>query len=575
MPISKPRPTLPLDPKSSSGKDFLSQLASQYAEARLPKSEYRYNELQDSQIRLLRLYAAETSTDTIECSLETVDLSNMEDREYDALSYTWGTEEATQKIVLRTRWSQLDATATGKAKLKNAVQKVKARDDVIKNKVYVRPNLEDVLRQFRNTGDDQDDVILWIDALCINQEDEKEKSKQVAKMAEIYSNAKDVLIWLGKEYKQSNIAMDFIPKLRHYEQSEALISQISNRTQWTAFADLIKREWFSRRWVVQEVALAKDRYIFCGGKSLNWSDFEHGVSYFTDKVDLILALFTSSAESRNNAKIVEDIRMVGATAMVDTMNDSFRWGEDNNFQRLSSLEKLVTSLPMFESVDPRDTVFGLLSIAQDTRNWDGFSRQLNESLSDGRVLLEADYSKTILEVFKDFTAFCVHTADSLDIICRHWAPSQFRSSNIRYRMKKNAENRERSPLDAGVKALIEDNESLPMTSYPLPSWIGLLSESPYGVPDGHTKVRRAGESLVGAPDYTGRYQASGKIFPTILFGEVDLPPNQSKLPQLTDALMSSLSIIAVFQSLLLEAHLLRSKDGSVSEPVATTAGLTV
>ena len=532
MPVPKPRPTLPADPKSLQGEDLLSQLASRFAEARLPKSQWNYEPLGDSQIRLLLLHAAESTTDTIECSLETVELTRLGDWEYDALSYTWGTEEATQKIVLRKRWSKSAPKASTQAKIQNAVQGKFAVNGVNKNRVYVRPNLEDVLRQFRNTDGVEEDIVLWIDAMCINQDDEKEKSKQVAKMAEIYSRAKDVLMWLGKEYKQSNVAMEFIPQLKQYEQSEALLSQ-TTRTQWTAFADLIKREYFSRRWVVQEVALANNRYVLCGSKSLPWSDFAHGVSFFTNKVDDILALFTDSAESRNNAKTVEDIRMVGATALVNITNDYFR-RVGHSLQRLCPLEKLVTSLPMFESTDPRDTVFGLLSIAKDTRHWDHPSALSSESLDRG-ILFEADYTKTIMEVFKDLTAFCVHNGDSLDIICRHWAPSQFRSSSMIYRMIKNAETRERSLLDPNVKNLIEDHQSLPVTSYRLPSWIGLLSESPHGVPDGQTRVRRAGDSLVGAPDEAGHYEASGKIYPSILFGEVDAVPNHGELQHLIDS----------------------------------------
>ena len=525
MPVHKPPATAPTGLGSSQKKNFLLQ----FAEAQLPKSDYKYQHLGENEIRLLRLHAAESSTDTIVCSFKTVNLNNLH-QVYDALSYTWGTEEPTQKIVLHTRWVR--SNTTGKARLKNLAQKLSADEDgIIKSKVYVRPNLEDVLRQFRGTDAHQEDLFLWVDAMCIDQEDEKEKSEQVAKMAEIYSKARDVLIWLGKEYNASNVAMSFIPKILDLEQSDLLISKASNRNQWIAFADLMKREWFSRRWVVQEVALAKHRFMYCGNKALHWSDFERAVSFFTDKVDTILAMFTSSAEFRHNAKILEEIRALGATAMVNITNDYFRWGPGGSYHRLSSLEKLVASLPMFESLDPRDTIFGLLSIANDTRDWDGFSAQSARSRGSreqGRVQLEADYTKTILEVFKDFTAFCVQTSRSLDIICRNWAPSQFWSSNILHRIKKKYAS-EQSEADPSVRALLEDGKFSPMTQVPLPSWIGLLSQSPYGVPDGGTKIRRAGESLVGAPDDPGqRYKASGTTRPLVLFGEIDASDDQSR-----------------------------------------------
>ena len=294
----------------------------------------------------------------------------------------------------------------------------------------------------------------------------------------------------------------------------------------------MKREWFSRRWVVQELVLAKNRYLYCGDRSLNWSDFERAISFFTNKLDNILAMFTNSAEFRNNGKILVDIRALGATAIVDITNKFFRWSEDGSLERLSSLESLVAHLPMFESADPRDTIYAILSIAKDTQNWNGFSaRKQDELREEGQVPFEADYSKNILEVYKGFTAFCIQTSKSLDVICRHWAPSKFRlNPNTWYRMRMYAEN-ERSQVDSIPSGFANEEELSLMTTVPLPSWIGLLSESPYGVLD---VGRSAGESLVGSPHDAGqRYDASGGRKASVLFGEIDAPPNQGmsyKLP---------------------------------------------
>ena len=55
--------------------------------------------------------------------------------------------------------------------------------------------------------------VLWIDALCINQNDDSEKEKQVAMMGTIFERAQNVVIWLGSESKDSNLAMTAISKL--------------------------------------------------------------------------------------------------------------------------------------------------------------------------------------------------------------------------------------------------------------------------------------------------------------------------------------------------------------------------
>ena len=506
MPLEKPRPTGAAGGTTSQKKTIWTKLADTQQKSTL----FEYKPLGERQIRILSLHWAESSTDTIECSLDAYDIDELRN-EYDALSYTWGNEEATQKILLRT--SQEPTTGTGRTRFRSAAQKT-----IPRKRFYIRPNLEDALRLFRDTTDKREDLQLWIDAICIDQANIEEKNKQVARMAEIYSKARDVLIWLGKEYNASSTAMEFIPKILDLEQSHALISKESNRKQWTALADLMKREWFSRRWIVQELVLAKDRYLYCGDKVLHWDDFERAVSFFTNKLDTILTMFTSSAEFRHNAKILADIKALGASALVDITNEFVR-REDGSLERHNTLESLVTRLPMFESLDPRDIVYSLLSIAEDTQTWSNLSMRKQDDLRErGLVPFEADYGKDILEVYKDFTAFCVQTSGSLDIICRHWAPSHARRPSLLYKLRTRTE-RARSQADSVTGDNNCEEDFSPMVKLHLPSWIGLLSESPYGIPD---VGRSAGDSLVVG----SRYHASGKSVASVRFGEIDAPRNQ-------------------------------------------------
>lgn len=56
-------------------------------------------------------------------------------------------------------------------------------------------------------------VIIWVDALCINQQDNAEKLSQVSSMRYIYSTVRDTCIWLGEEADNSNYAVDLISNL--------------------------------------------------------------------------------------------------------------------------------------------------------------------------------------------------------------------------------------------------------------------------------------------------------------------------------------------------------------------------
>jgi hypothetical protein len=101
-------------------------------------------------------------SDTICCELVPRTFANKP--KYEALSYTWGEEDATEVI------------------------KLNGRD------FRVRKNLHDALHQLRSNTEKR---ASWGDAICINQEDIQERSSQVSIMAFIYSRAQRVLVWLG------------------------------------------------------------------------------------------------------------------------------------------------------------------------------------------------------------------------------------------------------------------------------------------------------------------------------------------------------------------------------------------
>jgi hypothetical protein len=108
----------------------------------------------------------------LDFDIETVSLDNAP--EYVALSYVWGEKQRTQPI------------------------------QVNGEKVLVTENLFSVFKHLQ-----YDDVApaLWVDSICINQQHAEEKSHQVARMKAIFSEASNVLIWLGeKNEKSDNIA---------------------------------------------------------------------------------------------------------------------------------------------------------------------------------------------------------------------------------------------------------------------------------------------------------------------------------------------------------------------------------
>ncbi|KAK4199515.1 heterokaryon incompatibility protein-domain-containing protein [Triangularia verruculosa] len=119
-----------------------------------------------------------------------------------------------------------------------------------------------LLRRFRYTDHTR---LLWVDAICINQSDPTEKNEQVMKMDTIYQTASQVLVYLGEPDDTSDFAMDCISQRR--------VTQKDEPFQYAVLQLFSQREWFSRVWVLQEVALAEIALVICGAKIVPWACF--------------------------------------------------------------------------------------------------------------------------------------------------------------------------------------------------------------------------------------------------------------------------------------------------------------
>ena len=481
----------------------------------VPEGTYKYAPIGPNEIRLLHLLPADNKGDMITSQLKVASLDD-ESLHYEALSYTWGTDEPTEKMWIQGGEQHLsqpsDQLPTSRpANPAKRMLQDRAREEMEKERrapktFYVRPNLSDALRHLRDYADESPNesrkepqtTILWIDAICINQKDQDEKSLQVATMAKIYQHADGVFVWLGKEGDESNMGMEFVERIPKLEQQGMLSVKGSSAQQWSAFVSLMKREWFSRRWVVQELALADTVYLACGDRFVNWEQFVVAVEFFIASFDTITALYNEkSADFKQKLLSLGDVQASGAGKMISVTNEYVR----SSRERLKSLEALVSELTMFEVGDPRDTIYALMALAGDIPNGSARPSRIWRSEAASRATFEADYSKNILQVYKDFIAFCVIGSESLDILCRKWAPHRrLKRLNVTERVKF----RGRRP---------------PTEEIFLPSWVGLLKESAFGVPRAGPQTRVAGNSLVDTPNKKC-YDASGGRPADILFGEI-------------------------------------------------------
>lgn len=120
-----------------------------------------------------------------------------------------------------------------------------------------------------------EDFYLWVDALCLNQKDLEEKSRQIPRMENIYNSAERVYGWLGEneddddeDVKEAIAAANAFGMA--YESGKLLnFSDDFYPTIFAGLDHLAKRPWFERIWVIQEVTLARNiPVLFAGGSWL-------------------------------------------------------------------------------------------------------------------------------------------------------------------------------------------------------------------------------------------------------------------------------------------------------------------
>jgi len=196
---------------------------------------YKYSALDEDQqqIRLLTLMRG-SKLSKLRVELKTVRLSKDEIPKYEALSYAWGSSDRPFDL------------------------------SVGEGIVSITRNLARALPYLRYKEKDR---ILWIDAICVNQNDLVERSKQVDRMADIFSLATRVVVWLGEEEADSTLALSTLemldsriepdwskytmkPKLekeseRHWADPFAQLPLIDK--EWISIDNLLGRSWFHRR----------------------------------------------------------------------------------------------------------------------------------------------------------------------------------------------------------------------------------------------------------------------------------------------------------------------------------------
>lgn len=224
-----------------------------------------YVPLPDNHIRLLELDRG--GTEAVHCKLLVVDLAT--EPLYHALSYTWGNPRP--EIHQEDGYNDITHTI-----FINGYSK------------RIGTNLHNILLRLRSACP-ATTVPIWIDALCINQDDAVEKSAQVERMDEIYKRASLVFAWLGEADDYSAAGFAVVEKLAKLdEQGDANCEAVRameltayglDDWYWVSLIAVLRRAWFSRVWVIQEIYFAQRLVVICGQYMLCGNVFGHATHY--------------------------------------------------------------------------------------------------------------------------------------------------------------------------------------------------------------------------------------------------------------------------------------------------------
>ncbi|CAG9946342.1 unnamed protein product [Clonostachys rosea f. rosea IK726] len=375
-----------------------------------------------AEIRVLKLSPSDNFAAPINCNLVHVQLKSDAIEEYEALSYVWDEPHFVHSITLNGKPHQ------------------------------ITKNLELALRYLRSARRER---TLWVDALCINQRDLTERSKQAQLMKEIYSRSKVVLAWLPTfnsivtnddlawssdnhlivQEAKSDIrimgeAMELtrriclrdygtllhmhatflragdefdIPALRRGKDPQAVYAQsqylpidapfLLDREQSELMRRLfIKPPFWKRLWIMQEMSLGRRLVLVAGHHELSWR---------------FISLFLRDAHYSNAFHASPDYnylpKLLNYVFAIPLKIEYQRLIQQKSARRKCLPPTLLDVLMRFaesKATDPRDYVYGVLGLVND------------------RLGIQVNYYHSQSALFTETALAIINSTRTLDLICQ-------------------------------------------------------------------------------------------------------------------------------------------------------------
>jgi len=349
-------------------------------------SRYRYTPIKaPNTIRLLKLRPCKQKIQTghslsgdlaLEGSLQEHPIHD--DTSFDCLSYTWGEPKFEHAIFI---------------------------DGGL---LPITKNLDRALRSVQDVAETS---FLWVDAICIDQENLEERAQQVQLMRKIYSTAAQVLAYLGPEGGGSqdvpSICRRIFEGVEKFQQANPINRELEDnilfpdtvalkpfelldKLDWGVLTRLLARSWFVRVWIVQEAVVARKLTFVCG----KWNMIAEALFYVvTFGVVHNLPLSSWGAPERRAARqgISQILFMLDLIKMRLARN-----GKESNPNLLDLLGRSRHQ----DATDPRDNVYALLGLSQEQTI----------------VELQPDYTEELQDTYRRYATYFIEAGQGADLL---------------------------------------------------------------------------------------------------------------------------------------------------------------
>lgn len=387
------------------------------------------------QIRLLQILPPENDNDEDEvvCVLFDVPASGNERIVYIALSYCWGdmtrqrtiglvhhrVDEGKKKIV-----AKKDHVLPGQETLVTVDTETRRTFNVTESLYQALKSLRKAAPRLKENFQILDHQPIWIDALCINQSDMKERNSQVGMMGSIYSQAFFVFIWLGEDQdimRGLNLIQAMINLLRDTWESdfdmldpkdEHIMSLFNSKYKidneildpescFQTLERLFANPYFRRIWVLQEATInIQCTWIHVTNAEVPW--------VWIIVADRFRTLWRELYYTAHSG----ELPVIWAALLKARLNYHGAPGGEETHE---NTETVIVGAPLyslfintyeeFEASDLRDKLYALLDLGIETR-----------SGTQGKKELAPDYERSVSEVFSKFTLWCIRRTGNLGVL---------------------------------------------------------------------------------------------------------------------------------------------------------------